>query len=111
MTNHNDRTTGVHGNERYFTHHHWDGDASLRESIIGAVATVTGADTETIAAHYGIEHSRIVERLFGDSSTDDPRSYGLIRFLLYGSIVTVHSDGRLTVAVEDDDAAQQPIVA
>jgi hypothetical protein len=51
------------------------------------------------------------QQLFGGSFAGDPRSHGLVRFLLSGAIVTVHSDGRLTVEPEDGDATQQSVVA
>ena len=109
MTNHSDRTTGARWNGRYLARHHWDGATSLRESIIKAVATATGMEAETVAAHYGAEHSQTVERLFGDPVADESRSYGLVRFVLYGSLVTVHSDGRLIVEFEDNEATQQSL--
>lgn len=110
MSNHQAHVTGTQRNERYFAQHDWQDVGSLRESIVGAVAAATNTDATVVAADYGEDHSRSVERLFGGATDDEPRSYGVVRFTLAGSVVTVHSDGRLVVETADEAATRRAAV-
>ena len=110
MSNHEAHVTGTQRNERYFAQHDWTEAGSLRESIVGAVAAATGTDATVVAADYREDHSRSVERLFGGATNDEPRSYGVVRFTLAGSVVTVHSDGRLVVESTDGPATRRSAV-
>lgn len=110
MSNHEAKAIETRWNGQYIGRHYWDEAGSLRESIVEAVATATGTNTTAVAADYGEDHSRTVERLFGGTTDEEPRSYGVIRFTLAGSTVTVHSDGRLVVESTDGAATRRPAV-
>lgn len=110
MSNHQAETTETRWNGRYLARHYWKEAGSLRESIVEAVATATDTDVTAVAADYGEDHSRTVERLFGGVTDEDPQSYGVVRFTLAGSVVTVHSDGRLVVESADGAATRRSAV-
>ena len=110
MSNHEAKTTETQWNGRHLARHYWNEAGSLRESIVEAVATATGTDATAVAADYGEDHSRTVERLFGGATDEEPQSYGVVRFTLAGSIVTVHSDGRLVVESADGGSAGRSAV-
>lgn len=110
MSTHEAHVTGTQRTERYFAQHDWTDAGSLRESIVGAVAAATNTDATAVAADYGEDHSRTVERLFGGATNDGPQSYGVVRFTLAGSVVTVHSDGRLVVESADETATRRSAV-
>lgn len=110
MSNHEAKATETRWNEQYIGRHYWNEAGSLRESIVEAVATATGTDATAVATDYGEDHSRTVERLFGGATDEDPQSYGVVRFTLAGSVVTVHSDGRLVVESADGAATRRSAV-
>jgi hypothetical protein len=106
MTNH---TTGTDEpvslwNGRY--HARWGDDERLHSTIADAVSTVSGEARSAVSSQYDRAHAIAVKRLFSPEGSADGPSTGLVSFVLAGCLVSVYSDGRLSVGVADATAVE-----
>jgi hypothetical protein len=94
-----DESTALrHG--RYLTR--WGRETPLYQAVTDAVSTVTGATRSTIASQYDQAHAFAVSRLFGEADEVSTSSTGVVKFVLSECIVSVHSDGQLSVRLADE---------
>ena len=98
-----DSTAPWHG--RYLAH--WGEETSLYEAVTDAVSTVSGEASSTVESQYDRAHAFALARLFGASDEGRSPSTGVVKFALAGCIVSVHSDGQLSVSPTDDTGYTQ----
>jgi len=83
-------------------YHRADGDATLTESVIGALAEVEGVDPLELSAplHDSIDPDAL-NQIFAPRYDGTPRMGGTIEFANSGHRVVVTSDGEITVHAND----------
>jgi len=77
----------------------WGDETPLYEAVTDAVSAVSGDAHSAVAAQYDRAHAFALSQLFGDD--DDPSSTGVVKFAISECVVSVHSDGRLSVSPAD----------
>lgn len=80
---------------------HWGDETPLYEAITDAVSTVTGDAHSAVASRYDRAHAFALSQLFGRDDEPSTPSTGVVRFLTSECVVSVHSDGRLSVSPAD----------
>ncbi len=75
----------------------WGDETPLYEAVTDAVSTVSGDAHSVVAAQYDRAHAFALSRLFDD----DTASTGVVEFAISECVVSVHSDGRLSVSPAD----------
>jgi hypothetical protein len=81
----------------------WNDPTTLYETVVEAVASVTGRARSTIGAEYDHAHARTLRDLFDPDAETRP-STGVVKFVVASCTVSVHSDGRFVVEPPDSIA-------
>lgn len=110
MTEHDDtQNDGSGDGGRVETIHRWDAGGnygSPAESVIEAVAAVTGTDPRRLTPLYDVIDPEALDALFlADDSQPRESIGGTVTFQFEGCEVTVHADGRTVVASDPDSPA------
>lgn len=79
----------------------WGNETPLYEAVTDAVSTVTGDAHLTVASRYDREHAFALRKLFGAADGASTPSTGVVKFVLSECVVSVHSDGQLSVRLAD----------
>jgi hypothetical protein len=79
----------------------WDNETSLYEAVTDAVSTVTGDARSAVASRYDRAHAFALSQLFGGVDEASTSSTGVVKFVLSECVVSVHSDGQLSVSLTD----------
>lgn len=90
--------------ETYHLDHDWETDQSLTETIVFAVAAVTGKPPTELDALYNVIDPDALSVLFRPTSDANPRAEGFVSFPFEGQTVTVSASGTISIDVPDDDA-------
>ena len=76
----------------------WGDETPLYEAVTDGVSTVTGDARSAVAARYDRAHALALSRLFGGESESATPSTGVVKFVISECVVSVHSDGQLSVS-------------
>jgi len=87
----------------------WGNEIPLYEAVTGAVSTVTGDDHSAVASRYDRAHAFALSQLFGGADEASTPSTGVVKFVVSECVVSVHSDGQLSVSLADE-AGSNPTV-
>lgn len=79
----------------------WGDETPLYEAITDGVATVNDDPRSVVAAEYDRAHALALSRLFGAETEPATPSTGVVKFVLSECVVSVHSDGQLSVSRAD----------
>ncbi|MDB2250056.1 MULTISPECIES: HalOD1 output domain-containing protein [Halorubrum] len=79
----------------------WGNETPLYEAITDAVSTVTGDARSAVASRYDRTHAFALSQLFGGADEASTPSTGVVKFVLSECVVSVHSDGQLSVSLAD----------
>ncbi|WP_115864410.1 HalOD1 output domain-containing protein [Halorussus litoreus] len=90
-------TAPLHG--RYLSR--WGDETPLYEAVTDAVSTVTGDARSAVASRYDRAHAFALSQLFGGDDEPSTPSTGVVKFPISECVVSVHSDGRLSVSPAD----------
>jgi hypothetical protein len=90
-------TASWHG--RYLAR--WGNETPLYEAVTDAVSTVTGDARSAVASRYDRAHAFALSQLFGGADGPSTPSTGVVKFVLSECVVSVHSDGQLSVSLAD----------
>ena len=90
-------TAPLHG--RYLAR--WGNVTPLYEAVTDAVSTVTGDARSVVTSRYDKAHAFAISQLFGGVNGTSTSSTGVVKFVLSECVVSVHSDGQLSVCLAD----------
>lgn len=79
----------------------WGKETPLYEAVTDAVSTVTGETRSAVASRYDRAHAFALSQLFGGVDGVSTSSTGVVKFVLSECVVSVHSDGQLSVSLAD----------
>ena len=79
----------------------WGDETPLYEAVTDAVSTVTGDARSAVASRYDRAHAFALSQLFGSDDAPPTPSTGVVKFPVSECVVSVHSDGRLSVSLAD----------
>ena len=94
--------------ETYHLHHDWGTNQSLIETIVFAVAAVTGRPPTEIEPLYDVIDPDALAVLFRPVSDAKPRDDGFVSFTFDGQAVTVRATGEIIIDVPDDAESETP---
>lgn len=102
----NEVTTDYQGydpvTETYHFNHDWGTNQSVLETIVFAVAAVTGKPPAEVEPLYNVIDPDALSVLFSPISDENPRSDGAVSFTFEDQAVTVHASGEIIIDVPDD---------
>jgi hypothetical protein len=81
----------------------WGDETPLYEAVTDAVSTVTGDARSAVASKYDRAHAVALSHLFGETAEGSPPSTGEVEFVLSECIVSVHSNGHLSVSLANHE--------
>ena len=79
----------------------WGEETPLYEAVTDAVSNVTGDARSAVASRYDRAHAFALSQLFGGADDSSTPSTGVVKFPISECVVSVHSDGRLSVSLAD----------
>lgn len=82
----------------------WGNETPLYETVTNAVSAVTGDARSVVASRYDRAHAFALSQLFGGVDEASTASTGVVKFMLSGCLVSVHSDGQLSVSLAERNA-------
>ena len=80
----------------------WGNETPLYDAVTDAVSTVTGDAHSAVASRYDRAHAFALSQLFGGADEASTPSTGVVKFVLSECVVSVHSDGQLSVSLADE---------
>lgn len=87
-------------NGRY--HARWGDETGLYEAVTTGVSTVSGEARSAVASQYDKVHAFTLSQLFAGADEQQMPSTGVVKFLICECVVSVHSDGQLSISLADD---------
>lgn len=88
--------------QTYTVYHDFDGAATVAETVVHAIADVTGMDvTDADFALHDYVDADALNRIFSSKHDGTPRSDGHVSFTVVGYRTTVYADGQVSIVPAD----------